>query len=149
MTSGQRKRARARTVSAALAAVAIVVVAAPAEAKPAKAIPLAKVTEAKINTGGAPDWLTSDGTALWTKRDTGEVVRIDPATNTVTATTEIYTNPTEDDCQGIGFGDGAIWTCRRGDIVRVDPVTAAVVTSIPVDRETSRASWPCSPDGCG
>lgn len=109
-----------------------------ADAKPAGPVtPIGRATEAKLQLGGDNDWLTSDGSAVWVQ-DFAKVRRIDPTTNTVTASVEVK----DEICQGLGFGDGSIWSCGGGGIVRVDPVTATVVSTIPLDKSADQGHLP-------
>lgn len=97
-------------------------------------VPLSTVTEAEIALR-ATDWLVSDGTVVWTKRDTGQISGIDPATNTEASTVVVTPNDqvVERGCNGLGFGDGALWACDGDDLVKVDPATASIVGRVPVE----------------
>jgi streptogramin lyase len=81
---------------------------------------------ADIAVTGGPDWMVADDVALWAKTDSGDVVRIDPATNAIAATIPVGSSS----CQGLGAGFGAIWACVDGDIVRIDVATNTVVATI-------------------
>ncbi len=56
--------------------------------------------------------------SVWTVGDSGLVSRIDPESNTVTATIEI--GP---DAQSIAVGNGAVWVLDRDVVFRIDPET--------------------------
>lgn len=105
--------------------------------RPVPTTPLERVTEARIEGGGEPDWLVSDGSSIWVQRPF-EAFRIDPTTNTVTATVTV-----EDEvCQGLGFGDGSVWRCADGGIVRIDPATATVLAYFPLDKSRDQGHLP-------
>jgi outer membrane protein assembly factor BamB len=95
--------------------------------------PLAQVQESEIALTGGPDWTTAYEGFVWVKRDDGFVTRIDPATNEPSG--EVRADTKSDQyCQGIGSGEGAVWSCSGGDVVRIDPKTLEVVASIPVGK---------------
>jgi streptogramin lyase len=76
--------------------------------------------------GSGPVDITSDGTDVWVANRIGSTVkRIDPATNTVTATL----TPSLPRAVAVGFG--SIWVATSSDqIVRYDASTLAVTTAI-------------------
>lgn len=128
------------TGRALLAVMVVVAFAAPAGAtRPAKprTTPIDEITEAEVRIGES-DWLASDGTAVWVTRGGGFVDRIDPSTNTVTASTKV----SNEVCQGLGYGDGSVWSCSGFDLARIDPVTVAVVATIPVDKFKDQGHLP-------
>ena len=94
--------------------------------------PIAKAQEASIELP-SPDWLTFHGGYVWVKRDDGFVARIDPRTNKPKGEVRADTK-SEQLCQGIGSGGGAIWSCSGSDIVRIDPKRLKVTKSIPVGK---------------
>jgi outer membrane protein assembly factor BamB len=102
-------------------------------APPQRATPLAQVQEAEIALTGGPDWTTSYDGFVWVKRDDGFVTRIDPATSEPTGEVRADTKSNQY-CQGIGSGEGAVWSCSGSDVVRIDPETLEVVVSIPVGK---------------
>ena len=81
---------------------------------------------------GGPDYLAATADAVWVKSDDGSLDRIDPQTNTITASVEV----SDSLCQGLGAGPRSVWTCTTGGVVRVDPVTNEVVASVDVDKST-------------
>jgi YVTN family beta-propeller protein len=77
----------------------------------------------------AADGLAFGGRSLWaSERAAGRVVRIDPASGQVVASTQVGNGPT-----GIAFGDGAAWVANSldGTVSRVDPGTNSVAATIP------------------
>jgi streptogramin lyase len=101
--------------------------------RPRRTTPLAQVREATIPLPGGPDWLTSYKGFVWVKRDDGFVTRLDPRTNKPRG--EVRADTKSDQfCQGIGSGEGAVWSCSGSDVVRIDPKTLKVVASIPVGK---------------
>jgi streptogramin lyase len=110
-------------------AVEVVDVATPAE----RTTPLNEARQASIELRGGPDWMTRHGGYVWVKRDDGMVNRIDPRTNTSNG--EVRADTKSDQyCQGIGAGGGAIWSCSGSDVVRIDPKQLRVTHSIPVKK---------------
>jgi DNA-binding beta-propeller fold protein YncE len=94
---------------------------------------LADVQAASIRLIGGPDWLTSHGGFIWVKRDDGIVTRIDPTTNRPSG--EVRADTKSDQlCQGIGSGGGAVWSCSGSDVVRIDPKRLEVTASVPVGK---------------
>jgi streptogramin lyase len=76
----------------------------------------------------SPRWFTSDGQSLWVHEPAG-LVRVDLATSAVTGQVIGY--------QQYGYattGEGAVWQSDfdLGTLQRIDPVTDAVVATIPV-----------------
>jgi streptogramin lyase len=80
----------------------------------------------------SPDWLATDGTSLWVKRDDGSVERIDPETNEVISTVD----NDGAHCAGIGVGFGSVWTCsvagEAPHVARYDAETGELQATIPV-----------------
>src|SRR5881227_826773 len=99
--------------------------------KPAHTKPLAAVQQASINIPNL-SWLTSYGGYVWVKRDDGFVTRVDPRSNKAQGKIGSYTGSEDDYCQGIGAGGGAVWSCTRSAITRIDPAKMKIVASIPV-----------------
>ena len=102
---------------------------------------------ARIDLGGAPTAIAIGSGAVWVLDSGAVLTRIDPTTNAVTARVELGgVEPAVApgvQLGAIGFGlaagDGAIWASGRSldttaaVVWRVDPTTAAVVATIPVD----------------
>ena len=101
--------------------------------RPEVTTPLADAQEAAIELPGGPDWLAFHDGFVWVKRDDGMVSRIDPRTNKPKG--EIQADTKSDQlCQGIGAGGGAVWSCSGSDVVRIDPERLKVTDSIPVGK---------------
>lgn len=101
--------------------------------QPQRTTPLAQVRDAAIALRGGPDWLTSYKGFVWVKRDDGFVTRLDPHSNKPRG--EVRADTKSDQfCQGIGSGGGAVWSCSGSDVVRIDPTTVKVVASIPAGK---------------
>ncbi len=84
---------------------------------------------APILVGRAPTEIATSPEAIWvTNYDDGTVSRIDPLTNTVSATITVGGAPF-----GVAAGFGSIWVGNEADgkVARIDPVTNTVTTSIP------------------
>jgi hypothetical protein len=110
-----------------------VVVASCAAAPPAATalppVPLADRQIAVLELPGSPDWLVADFGSVWAHRDDGNVIRIDPKTQAVTATIDADVDHAGL-CQGLGTDGTAIWTCSGADIVRIDPATNRVSDTV-------------------
>ena len=83
-----------------------------------------------------PDFLATDGQFVYTRLDSSEVVRLDPATGDILATTVVGGFP----CDGLGASFGSVWTCLAQDddpdkIVRIDAATDTVVATIDADKD--------------
>ncbi len=100
------------------------------ENRPERTMPLADIQEASIRLPGGPDWMTFHDGYVWVKRDDGIVTRIDPRTNKPNGEVRADTK-SEQLCQGIGSGGGAVWSCSGSDVVRIDPQRLKVTASIP------------------
>lgn len=88
---------------------------------------------------------------VWVKTDSGYLVQIDPATNTVVGETKLDTTTEKHDyCQGLGSDGTSIWACStRGDedlktidVVRVDPGTGSVVATVQVNKVHDQFDMP-------
>jgi hypothetical protein len=101
--------------------------------RPRRTTPLADVREASISLPGGPDWLTSHAGFIWVKRDDGIVTRVDPGGNKPSGEVRADTK-SEQLCQGIGAGGGAVWSCSGSDVVRIDPKRMRVVASVRVGK---------------
>ena len=98
---------------------------------PAEAYSAFAPVELKVR--GQPDWLAAGFGSVWVKREDGMVSRIDPATATVSAEIEADTTSPEN-CNGIGIGADAIWSCSFQDLVRLDPETNQVAATYPAGK---------------
>ena len=78
----------------------------------------------------APIALASDGTTLWLFTANGDLVRIDPQTNSVAASVRL--DLTTDEFQGIAGNESGLWVTdwRSPEVLRFDPQTLQAVTSI-------------------
>jgi hypothetical protein len=84
--------------------------------------------------GGSPDGLAFDGEAVYVKRDTGDVDVVDPSDGAIVGSIEIGAGL----CSGIGVGLGSVWTCRDGDVVRLDVAAESVVDTIAAGKAASQ-----------
>lgn len=106
---------------------------APQGAAPA-AQPKAGRIMAKIATGHPVGPLAAGEGAVWVKNRDGTVTRIDPLSNSVSATID-GSFPIPDGTTGwIAAGNGGVWTTNaaQDSVTRIDPATNAVVATIPV-----------------
>src|SRR5438552_10505263 len=76
--------------------------------------------QAKIHTGGDPDWLAMGFGSVWVsvpKND--EIVRINPVNNAIVARIKVRGEP----CYGIGIGKTHVWTlaCKSQALARIRP----------------------------
>jgi hypothetical protein len=95
--------------------------------------PLGEVLAGQAELWGNPDWLAGYRGFVWVKRDAGMVSKIDPASGQQVA--EVRADTKSDQyCQGIGAGGGAIWSCSGSDVVRIDPASVTVTASVPVGK---------------
>jgi hypothetical protein len=78
-------------------------------------------------------WLAWYGGYVWVKRDDGYVERIDPHANAPAGRVGSFTSG-NDYCQGIGAGGGAVWSCSRSSVTRIDPKRMRIVKTIPVGK---------------
>ncbi|MGY1743300.1 MULTISPECIES: outer membrane protein assembly factor BamB family protein [unclassified Blastococcus] len=96
--------------------------------------PVHEVPDDAVVTLPSPDWLATDGEAVWVRLDGGEVLLLDPETGETEATVAVG----GDVCQGIGAGLGFVWSCSGTDIARVDPATGEVDATFPVNKAYSQ-----------
>jgi hypothetical protein len=100
--------------------------------RPGQTVPVRSVQQAAINVPNL-SWLTFYRGHVWVKTDDGFVVKIDPRTNKPRARVGAFTGQ-DTYCQGIGAGGGAVWSCSRSNITRIDPQRTKIVASIPVGK---------------
>jgi DNA-binding beta-propeller fold protein YncE len=78
--------------------------------------------------------LAADDTAVWVYNgETGNLLRIDPATNRIVATISVEQG-CDVTCGSVAIGQGAVWVAA-GDpskVLRIDPQTNQVVATIPL-----------------
>lgn len=82
----------------------------------ASALPI----QTKIHLGGDPDWMSAGFGSLWVSvPKNNEIVRINPANNTVVARIKVSDEP----CYGIGIGTTHVWvlTCKGQKLTRIRP----------------------------
>ena len=84
--------------------------------------------EAVFPVPGTPDWLAIDEAVWVSNKPKDSVSRLDPKTNTVTATVQVGKGP----CSGLAAGFGSLWVPNCGDstLSRVDLKTNAVTATI-------------------
>ena len=84
---------------------------------------------ADIRTGGHPDWQAALDHSYWVATGDQFVVRIDEATNEVTARVSV-----DQPCYSLAAGFGAVWapSCGSKELDRIDPRTNSVAARIPV-----------------
>lgn len=130
-----------------------------ASTTPARTATYAERQQAKFHADGA-DGIVALARALWVKTDLGRVVRIDPATNEITARIVVDEHTGQSFyCQGIGAAPDAVWSCAtRKDgigVVRIDPDAGRITRLVPVGKvfdqlalpSTSRGIWVLTDDG--
>ena len=130
-----------------------------ADTTPAKTVSYTSLRQARFTIDG-PDAMVAVAGALWVKTDPGHVVRIDPATNTITKTIVVDHRPDRSSyCQGIATDGTAAWSCatrRAGTgVTRIDPQTNQIGPVIQTHKvfdqyaipSTARGLWMLSSDG--
>jgi virginiamycin B lyase len=101
-----------------------------------------------IVTGGGPDWMATGDDAMWIANiSLKEVERIDATTNAITARIPVHGVP----CSGAAFGFSSVWIplCKDGkgiSLVRIDPTTNRVATTLPVAPANSEGGITVSRD---
>lgn len=99
--------------------------------------PLADRLEAEIAVEGSPDWPLAAFNSIWVLAPdlplvddsaTPNLIRIDPATNEVTATIPLPDRL----CQGFTASEDAIWACAADALIRIDPATNEITDTVPV-----------------
>jgi streptogramin lyase len=107
-------------------------------ADPKTSTPLSERQEAALDLKGGPDWLAALDAFVWVKRDDGFVTKIDTARNSPVGEVRADTKNDPQVCQGIGVGEGFVWSCSGSDVVRIDPMSLEVTDSIPVGKVPSQ-----------
>ena len=129
--SGHGRVASVVVVAAALVALCASAIVAEAAAPPTtKRVGAVQVASLKIPN---LSWLAAYGGFVWVKRDDGFVDRIDARTNRSTGRVGRFTGQ-DDYCQGIGAGGGAVWSCTKSAITRIDPKRMKIVARIPAGK---------------
>ncbi len=101
--------------------------------------------EAVFSVPGVPDWTTASKTAVWvSNKPKNSISKLDPKTNTVTATVAVGKAP----CSGIAYGFNSLWVPNCGDktVSRVDEKSEKVVATIPVGPANSEGGIAVSKD---
>ncbi len=93
------------------------------------------VLVAQLTLPGDPDWLVADEHGLWVFRQSGELTLVDPTTNEVAGTVSVGDTSL---CSGIGASFGSVWTCKEGDVLRVDPDAMEVTNRFRVRKQTAQ-----------
>lgn len=109
-------------------------VAASSSAAPSPAAPAGDAVEERAvavldNVAGEPDWPLEGFGSLWLlapDSDAPSLLKIDPATNEITATILLPGNI----CQGFTVTDDAVWACTPSGAVRIDPATDAITGEV-------------------
>lgn len=98
-----------------------------------------------------PDEVTFAQGFIWVKTDSGHVIQIDPATNSIVGDIKVDTTSWQHDyCQGLGTDGENVWACStRGDenfktidVVRIDPGTQSVVATVEVNKIFDQFNMP-------
>ncbi|HET9666229.1 MAG TPA: hypothetical protein VFP09_05720 [Desertimonas sp.] len=110
--------------------------------------PLADRLEAEIAVEGSPDWPLAAFNSIWVLAPdlplvddsaTPNLIRIDPATNEVTATIPLPDRL----CQGFTASEDAIWACAADALIRIDPATNEITDTVPVTgAQYAYRPWP-------
>ncbi len=111
----------------------------PGVSTPGVKIPIGKLKpEAVYSVPGVPDWLAIDEQAWVSNSPKNTVHRLDPKTNTVTATVEVGIHP----CSGLAAAFGSLWVPNCGDktIARIDLQSNAVTATLPMTIGDSEGS---------
>jgi streptogramin lyase len=84
---------------------------------------------ARVDVGGSPGGVIAAAGAVWVHDwEHGRLLKVDARTNRVVKTLEVGTNNSD-----IAFAAGSVWTIdERGQLLRVDPATAAVTRRVPL-----------------
>lgn len=89
----------------------------------------------------AADWLADAHGSVWVKRNDGALERIDPATNSITASIEVHEDGA--DCAGIGAGSDQLWVCTGPDSIgRVDPWSNTIDLTVEIDKVMEQGTIP-------
>ena len=89
---------------------------------------------------GGPDWLAADDLGVWVKLDSGPVTLVDPTTHALVDSVE--PDPGGELCQGLGAGDGSIWSCVSNGVARIDPATRGGVSVISIAKAATQGELP-------
>ena len=106
-------------------------------------IRLATVEDSRTEISDEPDWLASRFGSVWALRGNGSVARLSPRGKVQAEfDPELYQPPP---CQGIGASENAVWACATpGTIMRIDPKTNDIATTIEVPKINEQGRLPSS-----
>lgn len=93
---------------------------------------LADLETARVDVD-SPDWMVELDGSLWVRLDSGHVVRIDPSKRVVEADIPPAGQSQFTTCQGLGSSPGAVWSCGKGVLQRIDTASNQTVARIGVD----------------
>lgn len=91
----------------------------------------------EITIQGDPDPLIVGFGSIWVMNDSGTVTRIDPTTAAVVAEIKVHGLDPEG-CNSLGLGTASIWSCKEGDLVRIDPATNVAEPPLHADKVWSQ-----------
>jgi len=117
---------------------------------PSAIVPLEERLLAAIDVA-FPDEMVFVQGYLWVKTDSGYVVQIDPASNSVVGEIKVDTTTSPHYyCQGLGTDGETVWACsasgdddhRTINVVRIDPGTQSVVATVEVGKIFDQFNMP-------
>lgn len=129
------------------------------DAQPARTATFDQLQQAVVDIAN-PDGIVALAGSLWVKTDDGRAVRLDPATNRVTAQVRLdHVSDPRTYCQGIGSDGTRVWACAAEDrgtaLAQIDAAGARVVRRVRLDKHfdqlalpaTARGMWSLTGDG--
>ncbi len=115
----------------------------PTPIEPVAPVPLEDRIEHRFDLSGDPDELVAGTDAMWVKRASGLVDRIDPSTNEVVFSVEVALPGSDGrNCTGLGVGEDSVWACDGSDVERIDPATGDTVAQLPVGKTSDQFRIP-------
>jgi glutamine cyclotransferase len=84
---------------------------------------------------GEPDWLALDGRGVWVQQDSGGIVVVDPAT--LESRQVVDVGDTEL-CGGMGAAFRSVWTCARGDVLRINPDSGRIIARLKIHKQAAQ-----------
>ncbi len=101
---------------------------------PQRTIALRAVQLASINVPTL-SWLSFYQGSVWVNAGDGFNTRIDARTNKPTGRIGKFTpGGAGNYCQGLGVGGGAVWSCLKTGVTRIDPTRMRIAATIPVGK---------------
>lgn len=100
-------------------------------------VPIGDLAPVEITIQGDPDPLIVGFGSIWVMNDSGTVTRIDPTTAAIVAEIKVHGLDPEG-CNSLGLGNASIWSCKEGDLVRIDPATNVAEPPIHADKVWSQ-----------